>query len=253
MKTVGIALSGGGARGIGHLGVLKALDEIGVKISGFSGTSAGAIVGAFYSAGYAPEEILRIAKETTLFGYKNFLIGKAGFFDMKTFREAFNKSIQYTQIEALPIPLTVVATDIVKGEIRYFTKGDLSMALMASSCVPLVFQPIEHEGTIFLDGGILNNFPVEPLLGHYEVIVGVNVNAISRDIKKIQMKDMLDRSFHLALNKEIGEKHKYCDILIEPTEMSRFGMFDMEIIQEVYDFAYQHTIGQREEIEKVLG
>ena len=124
---------------------------------------------------------------------------------------------------------------------------------MASSCVPLVFQPIEFEGTIFLDGGILNNFPVEPLLGQYEVIVGVNVNAISRDIQQIHMKDMLDRSFHLALNKEIGEKHKYCDILIEPPEMSRFGMFDMEIIQEVYDFAYQHTIGQREEIERMLG
>jgi NTE family protein len=253
MKTIGLALSGGGARGIGHLGVLKALDEMGVKVNGLSGTSSGAIVGAFYSAGYSPDEILKIAKETTLFGYKNFLIGKAGLFDMKTFKEAFDKYIQYHNIEQLPLPLTVVATDIVKGEIRYFTDGDLSMALMASSCVPLVFQPIQYESTIYLDGGILNNFPVEPLTGKYDVVIGVNVNAISKDIQKIQMKDMLDRSFHLALNKEISEKHQYCHILIEPPEMSRFGMFDMERIQEVFDFAYGYTIGRREEIMGIMG
>ena len=162
---------------------------------------------------------------------------------------------KYSNFEALclnhlqlPIPVTVVATDIVKGEVRYFTEGPLAMALMASSCVPLVFQPIAFENTFYLDGGVLNNFPVEPLVGKCDRIIGVNVNAISRDIQKIHMKDMLDRSFHLALNKEIDSKHKYCQVLIEPPEMSRFGMFDMEKAQEIFDFAHGYTIGRREEI-----
>ena len=248
MGTIGIALSGGGTRGIGHLGVLKALDEMGVKIDRISGTSAGAMIGAYYASGYSPEEILKIVKETTLFGYKNFLIGKAGLFDMKTFKEAFDKTLKCERIEQLPIPVTVVATDIVKGEVRYFTEGPLAMALMASSCVPLVFQPVAFENTFYLDGGVLNNFPVEPLVGKCDCIIGVNVNAISRDIQKIHMKDMLDRSFHLALNKEIDSKHKYCQVLIEPPEMSRFGMFDMEKAQEIFDFAYGYTIGRHQEI-----
>lgn len=252
MSTVGLALSGGGARGIAHLGVLKALDEMGVKVDRIAGTSAGAIIGAFYSAGFPPDEILKIANERTFFGFSNLLFGKAGLFDMKTFASVYAEYFPENKIEGLKIPLTITATDIVNGELKYFTEGDLSQALMASSCVPLVFQPIQFDGTILLDGGILNNFPVEPLIGKCDKIIGIHVNSLSRKIEQIHMKDMLDRSFHFALNKGIMEKAQLCDVFIEPPEMSRFGMFDMGAVVDVFEFAYQHTRSMSSEISEAL-
>lgn len=238
MLKIGLVLSGGGVRGMAHLGVLKALDELGVEISAISGTSAGAIVGAFYSAGYKPEEILNIAKTQKFFGFSNLLFGKAGLFNMQAFESVYKNYFPHNSIEKLNIPMTITATDIVKGEIHYFSKGDLSKALLASSCVPLVFEPVKIENTIMMDGGILNNFPVEPLLSKCDLIIGVNVNAISQNFEQIHMKDMLDRSFHIAMKGAIQEKVKYCNIFIEPENMSRFGMFDLSKIDEIYSEGY---------------
>jgi len=234
MLKIGLVLSGGGARGVAHLGVLKALDELGVQVSAISGTSAGAIVGAFYSAGYKPEEILNIAKTQKFFGFSNLLFGKAGLFNMEAFDSVYHTYFPHNKVEQLGIAMTIAATDIVKGEICYFSKGDLSKALLASSCVPLVFEPITVGDAIMMDGGILNNFPVEPLLSTCDKIIGVNVNAISQNFDQIHMKDMLDRSFHIAMNGAIQEKIKYCDVFIEPENMSRFGMFDLSKLDEIY-------------------
>jgi NTE family protein len=238
MLKIGLVLSGGGARGVAHLGMLKALDELGVKVSAISGTSAGAIVGAFYSAGYKPEEILNIAKTQKFFGFSNLLFGKAGLFNMEAFESVCQTYFTHNKIEQLNIPMTITATDIVKGEIRYFSKGDLSKALMASSCVPLVFEPVKYENTLMMDGGILNNFPIEPLLSICDKIIGVNVNSISQNFEQIHMKDMLDRSFHIAMKGAIQEKIKSCDVLIEPEDMSRFGMFDLSKLDEIYHEGY---------------
>lgn len=247
-QKIGLTLSGGGARGIAHLGVIKALQEMGIQIDRIAGTSAGAIIGAFFSAGYKIDEILKIAKEKTFFGFSNLLFGKAGLFDMKAFEEVYKIYFKDNAIETLPIPLTIVATDIVNGEVKYFDKGDLNQALKASSCVPLVFQPVKYDGTILLDGGILNNFPIEPLKGHCEKIIGVHVNSLSKNFNEVHMKDLLDRSFHFALNKEVIEKSGQCDVFIEPPNMSRFGMFDMSKLDEMFEFAYQHTYTMKQEI-----
>jgi NTE family protein len=251
MVKIGLVLSGGGARGIAHLGVLKALDELGVTISHISGTSAGAIVGAFYSAGYKPEEILNISKTQKFFGYSNFLFGKAGLFNMDTFEAVYKTYFTRNLIEELPIPMTITATDIVKGEIHYFTHGDLSKALMASSCVPLVFEPVRVENTIMIDGGILNNFPIEPLLPITDKIIGVNVNAISQNFDQIHMKDMLDRGFHIAMKGAIMDKIKYCDVFIEPENMSRFGMFDLSKLDEIFTEGYNCAMDHSKELVKI--
>lgn len=250
MLKIGLVLSGGGARGVAHLGVLKALDELGVKVSAISGTSAGAIVGAFYSEGYKPEEILNIAKTQKFFGFSNLLFGKAGLFNMEAFESVYHTYFTHNNIEQLAIPMTIAATDIVKGEICYFTQGDLSKALLASSCVPLVFEPVQVENTIMMDGGILNNFPVEPLLSTCDKIIGVNVNAISQNFNQIHMKDMLDRSFHIAMKGAMQEKIKYCDVFIEPENMSRFGMFDLSKLDEIYTEGYNCAMNLSNEIKQ---
>ena len=248
MKSIGLVLSGGCARGLAHLGVLKALEECGIKPTIISGTSAGALIGALYAAGKTPDEILTIASKANLFSFSALQFGKSGVFSMKTIEETLLKHIPTNTFESLSIPLHVTATDIINGKQMHYNTGTLSKPLLGSACVPLVFQPIEFEGNLLLDGGILDNFPVEQLLGKCDHIIGVHVNSISKKTEHIQMKDMLDRSFHYALSHSVYSKVHLCNVFIDPPEMSRFSMFDMSKASEIMMFAYQYTLGFKEEI-----
>ncbi|MES2380868.1 MAG: patatin-like phospholipase family protein [Bacteroidota bacterium] len=242
MKKVGIVLSGGGARGFGHLGVLKALEEIDITPSIMAGSSAGAIVAAFYSAGYEPEEIMEIARKGNFFSMSNLMLRKAsGLFAMKSFEQIYLKCFPKDLIEALPIPVCIAATDMIKAKTKYFTEGSLAKALMASSCLPLVFEPIHYNDGIYLDGGILNNLPVEALVGKCDFIIGVHVNEMSPKLADFKLKDMLDRTFHLTMSKTVYDKASQCDLFIDPPNMSRFGMFEVQKAEEIFLYCYHYT------------
>lgn len=250
MKTIGYALSGGGVRGLAHLGVIQALQEFEIKPTIISGTSAGSLMGAFFAADYSPKEILSIAKSSGIFSFSNILFRKQGLFAMKSFETLFLKYIPHNSFEKLSLPLIVTATDIVKGESVYFNSGELAKPLMASSCVPLVFEPISYNDMLLLDGGILNNLPIEPLQGSCDKLIGIHVNSISKQLKNLHMKDIADRSFHLALSSAVRIKAKQCDLFIEPPEMTKFGIFEMDKMQEVVDYAYKYTLSMKNELEK---
>jgi NTE family protein len=228
------------------------LEGFGIHVHAMTGCSAGAMVAAFYSQGYTPDEIKEIINTNSFFGYKNFHFGKAGLFDMNLFDEAFKKYFPHNLIEKLPIPVAISATDIVNGSNYIFQDGDLSLALQASSCVPLVFQPIKYLDRVFVDGAITNNLPLEPLLQTCDLIIGVHVNSMSKNIAEIHMKDMLDRSFHLALSQSVYSKSHLCHLFIEPPDMSRFGMFDMDKVDEIFDVAYQYTMTLEKDIQKLI-
>ena len=115
----GIVLSGGGARGIAHLGILKALEEFGIQPSIISGTSAGAIAGAFYAKGYGVAEIVSIIKNGHFFNFSNLNIVKQGLFSMKGFEDIYKTYFKNNSFTDLDIPLSIAATDILKGEINY--------------------------------------------------------------------------------------------------------------------------------------
>jgi len=129
----------------------------------------------------------------------------------------------------------------MKGEVRYFSQGPLYGALLASSCVPLVFRPVEYEGCTYLDGGILDNFPIDPIAGRCEKVVGVFVNTISKDPGNVHMRDMLDRSFHLALSSSMERKSLLCDLYIAPPDMSKFSMFNLSNASAIFEYTYNYT------------
>jgi len=250
-RNIGIALSGGGARGIAHLGILKALEQFGIKPSVISGTSAGAIAGAFYSMGFSTQEILNIVKKGHFFSFSNLLIEKQGFFSMKGFEKIYSNYFPTNSFSDLNIPLYVAATDILKGEITYFSSGDLSQSLMASSCIPVVFQPVSYNGSMFVDGGVLNNFPIEPLVGQCDIIIGIHVNSIKKEVNEIHMNNILDRSFHLALSNSVRNKIDTCNLFIEPPNMSQFGILDLKRIQEIYDYGYNYGLTIEDKINEL--
>lgn len=252
MKTkVGIVFSGGGARGIAHLGLLKALEEFGIKASIVSGTSAGAIAGAFYAAGYSATEILTILKKGQIFSFSNLLIKRQGLFAMKGFHDIYLDCFPSNSFEDLNIPLYITATDILKGELVYFTSGNLSHAIMASSCMPLLFQPVNFNNTLYVDGGVINNFPIEPLLGQCDIIIGSYVNSIKKEVDKVSMNNILDRCFHLAMKSSVEQKTHSCHLYFEPPNMSQYSLYNLKNADEIFRYSYQYALTLEHQIKSL--
>lgn len=238
---IGIALSGGGARGIAHLGVLKALDEAGIEISAISGTSAGAIAGALYANGYDPEEVLNIIISTSFFRLIRPAISKTGILKMSPAEGIYRKYLPHNDFAKLKIPLTVAATDLKRGKTVFFNSGDLIKSVMASSCIPVIFDPVEIDGEFYVDGGVLNNLPAEPLLEQCDFIIGVNTNKVSPDYNLKNFRDLLERVLLMAINYNAYDRAKYCQVLLEPTEIFRHSAFDVQHAKAIFKIGYEHT------------
>lgn len=133
MNKIGYVLSGGGARGFAHLGVLKLLEELAIKPYAIAGTSAGAIAGALYAAGKTPEEILELMKNNSLFGWSTIAWRKKGFFTMDVLQKSLSNAIGKNDFDILKTKLFVAATDLIKGESVIFSKGKLFEVVVASA------------------------------------------------------------------------------------------------------------------------
>ena len=145
-RKIGIVLSGGGARGIAHLGVLKALEESGVFPQYISGTSAGSIVGAIYAAGYSPEQIRALMKETTFLRSLSFGWGKQGILNANSIQSVLLKHIHGMQFSDLKKKLWICATNMSDGVCEFFEAGDITEAVLASCAIPIVFTPTRKNG-----------------------------------------------------------------------------------------------------------
>jgi NTE family protein len=240
MKT-GLVLSGGGARGICHLGVLKALEESGVKIDYLSGTSAGAITGALYSYGYKPDEILNIVLTTSFFRSLRIAWTWKGLLSIDGLKDVLLKYIPIDSFDALKIPLVVAATDIKRGRVEYFSKGELIPALLSSSCVPAVFNPYRFNGLLYVDGGILDNLPVKAIQDKCDIIIGSHCNFINSEFDVKNIRSVIERSLLMAINGNTSVSKSLCQVLIEPPEVGRFSGFDLGKAKEIFDLAYLYT------------
>lgn len=238
--TYGFVLSGGGARGVAHLGVLKAFEERGIKPSGISGTSAGAIVGAMYASGYSPDEILEIIIKAKFFTSLRPAMSFSGLLQMESLGKLFSQYLK-NDFSSLKIPLTVATTDLKHGTTKYFSEGTLIKPLLAASCIPVVFKPVDIKGIEYVDGGMLNNLPVEPLIGEYDKIVGVHTNPIHDDFQGTNAKTIIERCLLMAVSGNIAQRADKCDIYIEPDELGKFSGMDLTKAQQIFDLGYTFT------------
>ena len=238
---IGLACSGGGIRGVSHLGVLQALNEAGIYASKISGTSAGAIVGAMYCQGYSPEEILRIIVETKYFRFLRPAISWKGILKMELVGELFKLYISHNDFAQLQTSLTVAATDIRKGKVVYFSEGELVKPLLASSCIPGMFEPIQIGKKFLVDGGVLNNLPIEPLEGTCDYVIGVNCNHLPEESNISNMKSLIERSVIMSMNYNAYSRKSKCDLFIETPGLGRYGVFDVKKAVELFQAGYNHT------------
>ena len=252
MKKIGISLSGGGSRGIVHIGILKAIEEAGIEISMVTGTSAGAIVGLFYCNGYSPDSIMDIIRETKLRKYVRPAISFSGLLKLESIVNVFKKYIRHDSFDALQIPLVVAATNVKKGSNTFLHDGSLIRSVLASCAVPVIFEPIELEGELYIDGGILNNLPVEPLIGHCDVIIGSNCNPISGNYEPGNMRSLLERSLLIAINVNTFAKKEKCDLFLEPEGLKKYGGFDFSKANEIFNIGYEYGKSKIDEIGLLL-
>ena len=248
---IGLSLSGGGARGIGHIGVLKALEEIGIKPHVISGASSGSIVGALYASGLGPDEILaQIIKSKFLTYFRPAFSN--GFINMGHLEKLYLDYFPKNSFESLNIPLIVNATDLNRGRTVYFSSGPLIGPLLASCCIPVMFAPVQFDGYTLVDAGILNNLPVEPLLERCDFIIGVHANPYNSSQALNSIKSVMERSLLLAIHTNVNERIKYCDIFIEPTHLNKFTSFDVGKAKEIFEIGYEYTMGMKDEFKLLL-
>ena len=167
----GLVLSGGGTRGFAHLGVIAALNELGIQPDVISGVSAGAIVGAFIAAGKNPEEILEIFKRGWFFQYTQIHLPVYGLLKLDGLKELIDKEIEVKRIEDLQIPLHICISNLNKGRVEYRDKGPIGSTVLASSSIPVLFAPVKLGVFHYVDGGLMDNIPVEPVKDDCEQLI----------------------------------------------------------------------------------
>lgn len=250
--SIGLALSGGGMKGIAHIGAIKALEENNIHPTHISGSSMGAMVGAFYAAGYPPEEIVAFFKAVPLFYPTRYAFGKPGIIDPANFYQDFKKYFPEDNFKALHKKLFVTAVDMLTGNLKVFEEGELIRPFLASSAFPGLCSPVAINGGLYADGGILDNFPIVPL-NQCDQTIGVYVSPIN-DIKAESLKygvDVLERAIRINFSNASAQKFSQCDLLVYPP-LSKFGMFDKNHIDEIFNIGYETTINKLKDVEKQL-
>lgn len=235
-------LSGGGARGFGHVGVTKALAEKEIYPSEISGTSAGAIAGAFLACGFTPEEIIEMLVgklSRRMIGWHSFRTGLMSFNKIGDYIE---KNLRYKTFEELPIPLYITATSFVDGSQKVFSKGSLMDAIIASCAIPAVFPAYTIDGVPYVDGGLSNNLPVEPFMRNKGNIIAVHVNPLWDLNEARGLRAIIERSFHLSVSTITRKSAVGCLMYIEPKELDNYNLFDLSKSEEIVQVSYDYTV-----------
>lgn len=248
MADIGLVLSGGGARGIAHLGLLQALEELGIKPTVISGVSAGAVIGALYAAGYTPRQILSMAKDHSPMSVVAAVITAGGLFSPEVLKGVLMEAIPQNDFALLKIPLFVTATDLENCSSVTFSEGTLNDVIVGSAAIPALFEPISYQNWLLVDGGVLNDFPVDCLSGKCDKIIGSHVNKLfNSEGASLSRLQVLERCFHLAAAEKVATQAKLCNVLIEP-QLTQYNMFEMKYADEIFEIGYQAAMVQKESL-----
>ncbi|MCC8143815.1 MAG: patatin-like phospholipase family protein [Tannerellaceae bacterium] len=246
---LGLALSGGGAKGFAHIGVFKLMEECGLKPDIIAGTSVGALMGALYADGYSADEIKEMFSGREFSDFAQFQIPKAGMFDSTRFWHFLKRHLRTKNIEDLEIPLVVMATDLDNGVSCDFRSGPLVETVTASCSIPIIFNPVVIDGVHYVDGGLFTNFPVSVIKNECERVVGVNVSPLIPQKYKQTLFHIAERSYHYMFRANTLEDRLLCDVLIEAEEFGLYKTFDLENVDLIFGIGYEAA---RTAFEKVL-
>lgn len=264
--TFGIAFGGGGARGLAHIHVIEALDELGIKPVAIAGSSIGAIMGAGMAAGMTGRDIHDYARSilgkraevaSRIWRARPGTLAEAmegglriGQFNVERILKAFLPEAVPERFEELKIPLKVTATDYFGHKLAVYEEGDLHSALAASAAIPAVFRPVERDGKVLIDGGIYNPVPFDLVKHDADVVIAVDVVGAPHDVGgRLSSVDLMFGATQLMMQSIITNKllQNRPDILIRPP-VSRFRVLDFLKI----DAVMAETVSVKDEVKRAI-
>lgn len=273
MKKIGIALGGGGAKGLSHILMLEVLDEFGIKPHGIAGTSIGAIAGSLYASGKKGKAIREDIEQMSftendsltdaftkkdVFKWLQFIdIGwnEGGLLSADTFLDHLMTQVKATDFEELPIPLNIVAADFWKRNQVVFNTGDLRTAIHASMAIPGIFNPVVIDQQVLVDGGVVNPVPYDLLLEQCDITIAIDVMGTRTESKDLipSFSESIFNSFQIMQKSILKQKitARPPDIYIAP-EIVDIQMLEFYKAEEVFKQAQSASDQLRGELEKLL-
>ena len=257
-QKLGLALSGGATRGLAHIGVLQALEAAGLRPDYISGTSIGAFAAALYAFGVPLAEMRIVGQSMTPLRVSKLKLTRYGLFSNEELGRLIKSRIGDARIEDADIPLAIMTTDISTGERVALREGGVAAAVMASSAMAGIYQPMRINNRMLMDGGIMEDVPVSPLrpMGA-AVVVAVNLSAERKYRMPEDIIDVLFNAFDIAIDENTKEQVKDADVLIEP-RLSRFHRMNNtiqidELIAEGFRAATESIPKIREALKRTPG
>ena len=236
---VGLALGGGGAKGVAHIGVLRAIENASVKPDYVAGTSVGAMVAAMYAFNISIDTITNIARDLTLSQITTFKLNKTGFFTADPLKEILAEYLGEVNIEDASIPLAIVAADLKTGEEVILTEGPVADAVCASASIPGVYIPMKLDGRTLVDGGIVQTVPVRAVKDMGAgVIIASQLGGLGVYEEPKNVLDVMRNAFNIALSRRTKEEVKQADLLIA-MDLKDFSIADnTERYDELFTIGY---------------
>ncbi len=236
---VGYALSGGFIKGFAHLGVMQALLEHDIKPDIISGVSAGALAGVFYADGNEPHQVLDYFSGHKFQDLTKLVIPKKGLFELSEFIDFLKTNLKAQRMEDLQLPLIITATDLDHGRMVHFHRGDIAERVAASCCMPVLFSPVNIEGTNYVDGGLMLNLPVSTIRRICDKVIAINVSPLMAQDYKLNIVSIAMRSFHFMFRANTFPEREKCDLLIEPYNLYGYSNRELEKAEEIFDQGYK--------------
>lgn len=241
---LGLALTGGGARGFAHAGALAALEEAGHRPDIIAGVSAGSIVGTLYSAGLTPRQLVELFADNKAKSFVDFRPKDGGLFSLAPFKRFMEKNLgKYRNLEELPIPVYVGVTDFDRGVSREFHTGHIAQRVVASCSIPIAFTPVKIDGTTYVDGGVLRNHPAWIIRDKCDFLIGINVSPLDMKLhdKADSFMSVALRTYNLMAKANQFDDMALCDLNVETPEISHYRTFDLRYIENVFTSGYANT------------
>lgn len=239
---IGLVLSGGGARGFAHAGALKALEEMRIIPDIVAGVSAGSVVTAMYCSGMKPEEILKVFSDAKFSDFAELGVPKEGFFTMDGFKKFLRANIPYKNINELPLPGIICATDLDNYSRAAFTEGDVAECVSASCSIPIIFRPVVIDGVTYVDGGVTANLPAWVLRDRCKYLIGINCSPVPRRGKPKSILDIAQRTYDLLVKTNSIEQMEMCDLAISINDIAQYKVFNLKEIHRVFRSGYDSTM-----------
>lgn len=244
-KIIGLCLSGGGALGYAHIGVLQALEDCGIYPDVISGASMGAVIGSVYAAGKTPQEMLQLIQSgklyriTSLMHFPGAFWKTSGLSNHQPLQKLIKDNCMENSFEKLQKPMYVCVSNLTDGKWEVMHSGEnLDEWVAASSSIPGVFTPVKIDEKIYVDGGLLNNMPAQPLKEKCDVIIGCDLFPPSSVRKGVKMRNIFVSSIRTAQTQNSQAGRALCDYLIEPKAVEKYHEFSFEAYQQIYQLGY---------------